>query len=235
MMNISITKKLIGLLLLLAISASCWAMGETTQLTARNPVFAIGLEASPNNLVVDAALQPALWTILNKFTINQIFLDAQDAIVSDQKQLGAFIANAHQQEMKVVLYCGRPDWVYKHVYPLETAGRYMAYNESHPAEQRFDGILYHVRFDKLEDWTKDQAQLQNKYFTMLQKVKYKLAYDGITTPLLVALPKDLYENYKKSEHAKLADGVVILGAEHQVLKMKADSSFELGTSALPPI
>ncbi|MFC1478712.1 hypothetical protein ACFL57_04565 [Candidatus Margulisiibacteriota bacterium] len=209
------------------------AMGEAPQAVISNPVFIIGLEATPNNFIVDDSLNTKLWPLCNKHAYNCIYLDAKESIVSDQKALSTLIAGAHKEEIKVFLICGQPEWAYKHIHPLQIAAQYLNYNEGHPANEAFDGIMFHIRVDRLDNWQQDQDVILKKYFNMIKKIKHRLAYSGKKIPLHITLSKDIHKQYKDTAYARPVNGVMINDIKHSFLVILEDESLEAKSAILP--
>ncbi|MFH1428974.1 MAG: hypothetical protein ABIH39_04440 [Candidatus Margulisiibacteriota bacterium] len=218
---------------LLFLYMQCWAMGESPQADISNPLFIIGLEATPNNFIVDDSLNTNLWPLCDKHAYNCIYLDAQESITSDQKALSTLIARAHSEEIKVILICGHPEWAYKHIHPLQTATQYLSYNEGHPINEAFDGIMFHIRLDLVENWQQDQEVILKKYFDMIKKIKLRLAYSGKKIPLLITLSADIHNQYKNTDYAKPVDGVIINDNSYPFLTILEDLTLDTEQKTLP--
>ena len=210
------------------------AMGESPQAAvAKNPLFIVDLEASPNNFIVDDTLHPQCFALSNKYAYNLLYLSATESLVSDQKALAGFIAKAHQQEMMVFLLCGKPDWSYKHAYALKTVENLINYNEGHPAIQKFDGMLLNVQLHRLDQWAGEKEILLKKYSQLIEKTRQKLDSSGTHIPLSASLPADLLATYKTSVYAKLLDDVLPLEAPVNQLAIN-DSTVSIRSGLLQP-
>lgn len=203
------------------------AMGEMPKIKKNsNPIFIVGLEASPNNLIVDSTAYQKIWDLCNKNAFDLIYLQASESIATDQKSLSNFITQAHKQEIKVIIVDGSPDWVYKPAQALKLAEAYLLYYEGHQASEKPDGLLLNVAYNNLSKWSDEKNIIVENYFSLVKSVRQKLAYSGQKIPFFISANEAIAKQYQDS-NKKHIDGVLSLETEYPFLEIKSDLTFEV--------
>lgn len=150
-------------LLLLLLLAACSAPQTANTTNAKTDYWTY------QHLVSDTAKRDALYALGN---VRQVYLEAEAPLLDTPDQLTAFIAEADQKGIKVVLLFGDNVWIYpeKQAIPLELARRSVAYIEGLKAAGKPApvGVQFDIEPHALPEWSTNPDPLNTQYLQLLK-------------------------------------------------------------------
>mgnify|MGYP003800769569 CR=1 FL=1 len=169
--------------------------------------------------------------------ISTLYFSAVNAMGGNQKNLRAFLADAHSRGLEIELLAGNPQWAMpdgRRKGEKVCAGL-AAFNAAGAPAQRFDGMQLDVEPHAHPDWPAKAAALWDEYILLHSACQSRVrAYNGANRPAIrlgAAIPR-WYDSDSNpvSDHARIQDAVdyaAIMDYTDDMQSLVADARNEL--------